>query len=201
MKTNKSGAALIVFLSVFAGLSGCGEEQKETDKQVKQSAAESAPATTDRGVVDKGMEMSGTSVETTEKAEEPVLETVTEDVESTTAPTVEKVAEAVKSTAAPVLEKTVEASQELMSSAETATTKVVATVKEAASDALDIVEPTSAQVRNIQTALSDAGFNPGPVDGVIGPKTMAALERFQQQKGLAIGKITKETLRALGVTE
>lgn len=35
-------------------------------------------------------------------------------------------------------------------------------------------------VRRLQTLLRIAGFNPGPVDGIFGPRTQAALVAFQQ---------------------
>lgn len=45
----------------------------------------------------------------------------------------------------------------------------------------------------------DAGFNPGPVDGVSGAKTVAAIESFQKNNDIPVGKLNKRTLRALGV--
>ena len=54
-------------------------------------------------------------------------------------------------------------------------------------------------VTDIQRALSKAGYNPGPIDGVIGGQTMEAVTTFQQAKGLPTGQLTIETIRALGV--
>jgi murein L,D-transpeptidase YcbB/YkuD len=68
-----------------------------------------------------------------------------------------------------------------------------------ADDGDDVVKPTSAMMRDIQQALVDAGFNPGPVDGKSGAKTVSAIDAFQKQNGLPAGKIDKRTLRALGV--
>jgi len=39
-------------------------------------------------------------------------------------------------------------------------------------------------VRQAQSALQDAGFEPGRIDGVMGPKTEAALRQFQAAQGL-----------------
>ena len=39
-------------------------------------------------------------------------------------------------------------------------------------------------VRKAQIALRDAGFDPGRIDGVMGPKTQAALRQFQASQGL-----------------
>ncbi len=55
-------------------------------------------------------------------------------------------------------------------------------------------------VQDIQRALKAAGYNPGPIDGVIGSATMQALKAFQRDKNLAEGQITLETLKALGIS-
>ena len=35
--------------------------------------------------------------------------------------------------------------------------------------------PTPAHVREVQQALSNAGYDPGPIDGIFGPRTKSAL--------------------------
>jgi peptidoglycan hydrolase-like protein with peptidoglycan-binding domain len=55
------------------------------------------------------------------------------------------------------------------------------------------------RVMMMQRALLQAGFNPGPIDGIIGSKTKAAIRRYQKAHGLATGAITLETLRSLGI--
>ena len=49
-------------------------------------------------------------------------------------------------------------------------------------------------VRDLQEALKALGYNPGPVDGVFGATTEAAVKSFQQAKGITadgiVGKIT-----------
>ena len=54
-------------------------------------------------------------------------------------------------------------------------------------------------VRSIQTLLANAGYDPGPADGVYGPKTQAAVARFQTSYGgLTVdGKIGPSTRDAL----
>ena len=42
----------------------------------------------------------------------------------------------------------------------------------------------SEQVKSVQKALQDKGMDPGPVDGIMGPKTMAALKAFQKDQKL-----------------
>ena len=58
--------------------------------------------------------------------------------------------------------------------------------------------PTRSQVRMLQLGLNKGGFDAGPVDGVIGPKTQQALQKFQQQHGLqANGQLDSKTVAAL----
>ena len=59
---------------------------------------------------------------------------------------------------------------------------------------------TGTVIRDIQRALSAAGHNPGRFDGVIGRDTMAAVKSYQRAKGLAVGQLTFETLKSLGVS-
>jgi peptidoglycan hydrolase-like protein with peptidoglycan-binding domain len=53
-----------------------------------------------------------------------------------------------------------------------------------------------------QQALKAAGYNPGKLDGVLGPDTLAATRAYEKDKGIghADGAITYETLASLGVT-
>ncbi len=55
------------------------------------------------------------------------------------------------------------------------------------------------QVRRVQQALQKKGVAPGPVDGVVGPLTKAAVRKFQDRYGIdANGEINNQTLFALG---
>jgi putrescine transport system substrate-binding protein len=50
------------------------------------------------------------------------------------------------------------------------------------------------KVRNAQEVLKRLGFAPGPVDGVFGPATFAAIESFQEDAGLKVrGLLTQDT--------
>ncbi len=71
--------------------------------------------------------------------------------------------------------------------------------EQAVDDGDDVVKATPAIIRKVQQALTDAGLSPGPVDGVSGARTVAAIESFQKQNDIPAGKLTKRTLRALGV--
>lgn len=54
------------------------------------------------------------------------------------------------------------------------------------------------EVRDLQSALLQRGFNPGPLDGVFGPRTEAAVRRFQEVEALAAdGVAGPMTLAAL----
>lgn len=52
----------------------------------------------------------------------------------------------------------------------------------------------------LQARLHAAGYYDGPIDGVFGPKTNAAVKRFQQAKGLSVdgvaGSRTRSALNA-----
>jgi uncharacterized protein (TIGR02594 family) len=58
-------------------------------------------------------------------------------------------------------------------------------------------------VRQIQQALVDARFDPGPIDGIRGRRTIAAIKAFQREHGLVadgiVGPITAAVLFKTGV--
>ncbi len=61
------------------------------------------------------------------------------------------------------------------------------------------VKAKAAPVKQIQQALINAGYAPGPVDGRMGQRTRAAIRSFQQDKGIVeTGSIDWSTLAALG---
>ena len=53
---------------------------------------------------------------------------------------------------------------------------------------------TDPAVRDLQEALKTLGYNPGPIDGVFGATTEAAVKAFQQARGITadgiVGKVT-----------
>ena len=53
--------------------------------------------------------------------------------------------------------------------------------------------------KRIQQALKDAGVYNGPIDGAVGKGTMSAIEKYQNEKGMATGGITIDVLEKLGV--
>jgi hypothetical protein len=53
----------------------------------------------------------------------------------------------------------------------------------------------------VQEALSQQGYYRGPIDGVVGPGTSAAIASYQQNNGLAVtGTITPGLLNSLGIS-
>lgn len=52
----------------------------------------------------------------------------------------------------------------------------------------------------LQQALRDAGFNPGPNDNIFGPKTYAAMISYQKENGMWQGHLDYETVAALDLT-
>jgi peptidoglycan hydrolase-like protein with peptidoglycan-binding domain len=53
-------------------------------------------------------------------------------------------------------------------------------------------------VRALQSTLRELGWQPGPVDGLFGPRTEAAVTRFQTAAGLAVdGAVGPQTVRAM----
>ncbi|WP_439516844.1 peptidoglycan-binding domain-containing protein, partial [Limnospira sp.] len=55
------------------------------------------------------------------------------------------------------------------------------------------------KVRTLQTRLELTGHDPGPVDGIFGPKTLSAVSDFQLAMGLeATGVVDEKTWKVLG---
>lgn len=56
------------------------------------------------------------------------------------------------------------------------------------------------QVKTMQEALKGKGYDPGAIDGAMGPRTSAALREFQQAEGLRVtGRLDAETRSKLGI--
>jgi hypothetical protein len=57
---------------------------------------------------------------------------------------------------------------------------------------------TECRISEVQRALYRGGYNPGPIDGVVGPQTMAAVNAFQKDFNLTVANyLTVETVKAL----
>lgn len=59
---------------------------------------------------------------------------------------------------------------------------------------------TPQTIRQAQEALKNKGRDPGPIDGVLGPRTVAALDAYQKAEGLATtGRLDAKTMASLGI--
>ncbi len=59
---------------------------------------------------------------------------------------------------------------------------------------------TADVVTRIQTTLQAAGYDPGPIDGMVGRQTAAAVKSYQRDNRLAEGGLTYETVKKLGIS-
>lgn len=56
------------------------------------------------------------------------------------------------------------------------------------------------ETRKVQEALKAKGNDPGPIDGIMGPKTRAAITAFQKANGMkGTGQLDAQTAEKLGV--
>jgi uncharacterized protein (TIGR02594 family) len=62
--------------------------------------------------------------------------------------------------------------------------------------AMTMPNPAREEIRNIQHALAQKGFDPGIIDGVWGRRTEGALRAFQQDRGLQVDGIPGPITRA-----
>ena len=58
---------------------------------------------------------------------------------------------------------------------------------------------TPTHISAIQRALHAEGFNPGAVDGRVGPGTLSAVSAYQRANNLPVGELNMATIKALGV--
>lgn len=63
---------------------------------------------------------------------------------------------------------------------------------------LDAGELSRSDIRLVQTRLRQAGFDPGPIDGIAGKRTLAALNAYRQSINLSPAPVvSRETIGAL----
>lgn len=75
---------------------------------------------------------------------------------------------------------------------------IVISTTEAKLEPLPPSGPYRPSVKEIQTALKNAGYYAGSVDGKLGPKSKGAIEEFQKANGLTTdGKVGPKTWNAL----
>jgi peptidoglycan hydrolase-like protein with peptidoglycan-binding domain len=112
-------------------------------------------------------------------------------------PSEETKVEATATDAAPQSDVMLSAQQAVVEPASSVATETIpptATVQEAKTKASSMVVPATDRNKDVQTALKNAGFYTGSIDGKIGPKTKSAIQEFQKAKGLKVdGKIGPKT--------
>ena len=66
--------------------------------------------------------------------------------------------------------------------------------------AIPLMAQGSRTVREAQQALKDKGYDPGPIDGINGPRTKAAVRQYQGKENIdSDGRLGPKTLDSLGV--
>jgi peptidoglycan hydrolase-like protein with peptidoglycan-binding domain len=61
-------------------------------------------------------------------------------------------------------------------------------------------QPAPRYVREAQRALRELGYEPGPADGVVGPRTREALLKYQRSERIAAtGRLDPETMVRLDI--
>ncbi|MCP5244007.1 MAG: peptidoglycan-binding protein [Burkholderiales bacterium] len=146
------------------------------------------------------------------------MEGILNDLSDATSDSIDSATEAASDSINTVTEKTRETTDKMLGAAgemvddaekavgevredtiETLEATIVEPAAEVFEDSQEVVAATPELMRRVQQALANAGYNPGPIDGISGPRTLTAIKNFQQDNNLAAGGLTKETLRTLGV--
>lgn len=184
-------AKCVLMLSLVAFVAGCGDEPEETTAQnqigVTEEAVQSDEIVTGSVPVESGETESGGAME--EESLESILAKADEIIQRTGG---------VSGEVEPEPEEGAENTTEEAGSV-VAVAPATDSAAGSADDGQEVVKVTPNLIRKVQQALTDAGLNPGVADGKLGPRSRGALIDFQKQHGLAEGKITKETLRELGI--
>ena len=62
--------------------------------------------------------------------------------------------------------------------------------------------PAPRFIREAQRTLRELGYQPGPVDGIVGPRTRQALVRYQKAERIEVtGRLDSETMVRLDIRE
>lgn len=196
-------------LTLAGAIVSCGEQAEESTEQnqpeeITQSSEDHADLTASERI---GIaEAEETIVTEPAEPEVDLGESMEESLESILA----RADEIIQRTESSLDKSSDEVKQELEEIAEDATEKdddvsdetfgIDEAVQKAIDDRkLEVVKASPDLIRKIQQALQDAGLNPGPADGMMGPRTKNALAEFQNQHNLATSGITRETLHELNI--
>jgi hypothetical protein len=67
---------------------------------------------------------------------------------------------------------------------------------------IEMAQLTRDDIRRAQQLLADLGYEPGPIDGFMGPRTRAAIEAFQDAQGLEVtGEMTPSLIDLLAIVQ
>lgn len=65
---------------------------------------------------------------------------------------------------------------------------------------VSVADGSNRSVLQAQQILAELGYDPGPLDGLLGPSTRSALKQYQLDRGLPqTGELDEATAEALGV--
>ncbi len=176
-----------------------------TDAEIAPSAAPPASMENDPVTTDAGID----ATDIAPPGEDPVEAGADDDVAPTPAPS-QTAALPAPTEPAPVDTAPAEAPPAASDGA-----SVMPTVAPDATPASDVAEPdpappapdpaagglTRSEVRNLQEHLRALGFAPGTPDGVMGPRTRAAIVAYQRAQGLAATGVVDRPLYFLIITE
>ncbi len=209
MKSKKISilASSTVLLLSIGLVSGCGDAEEENAAAPAVVAPIPSEGTTYEPMLDEStaaIEEESFSIEGLE--EYKPIESISDMLGEATETADETIDNTVDSMLG-IVDSGVDATENLIEDTQETALEVIETIEKPQTqalvpndDATDVVPATSDIIRSVQRSLTDAGFNPGPADGMSGPRTVAAINDFQNQNNLAGGgQLTKETLRALGV--
>ncbi len=109
-------------------------------------------------------------------------------VVDTTKKAKDKVVDTTKSTKDKVVDKTDKATDKAADKTESVKDKLAA-------------KTGRADVRSYQQALKDKGYDPGPIDGIHGPRTSAAVREYQKKEGMTVtGRLDDDAIGRLSGT-
>ncbi|MDR4514323.1 peptidoglycan-binding domain-containing protein [Nitrosomonas sp.] len=217
-------SASVVFLFAAGLLSGCGDEPEDAANQ-NQGMTTDGPIQSVETIIEPEPLV---EIEETEEFEPfgnidleeemSSMEGILNDLSDATSDSIDSATEAASDSINTVTEKTRETTDMMLGAAgemvddaekavgevredtiETLEATIVEPAAEVFEDSQEVVAATPELMRRVQQALANAGYNPGPIDGISGPRTLTAIKNFQQDNNLAAGGLTKETLRTLGV--
>ena len=137
------------------------------------------------------------AAQTTKDKVEDKAESAKDKAESKTESTMDKAKEKATEAKDAVKEKAHEAKEKIVETKDKAVDKMKGNGSKATAKG---EMKGDANVRSAQQALRDQGFNPGPIDGRMGPRTSAAIRDYQTKQGLtANGQLDDPTMDKLGV--